>query len=121
MIPRKRRWRKRRLQSEFAFFPSLSSDYSNSLSSPNAIRNHVKVNPLELYPSSEREYRRRLLTSPIKRELRRFHVVVVQRRQKNELRKCATRAELLFRLLNLLLFLTFSLPSPLWQLKLAII
>ena len=105
MIPRKRRWRKRRLQSEFAFFQSLSSDYSNSLSSPNAIRNHVKVNPLELYPSSEREYRRRLLTSPVKRELRRFHVVVVQRRQRNELlRKCAARAELLSRLLNLLLF-----------------
>ena len=40
----------------------------------------------------------------LKREIRHFHVVVLQWRQRNIQKKCDARAKLLFWLLNLLLF-----------------
>ena len=57
----------------------------------------------------ERNIRRRLITSSIKREIRHFHVVVVQRRQRNVLkawRTCKVDG-LLYKPIT---FLTFSLP-----------
>ena len=48
---------------------------------------------------SERKIRRRLFTSSIKSEIRHFHVVAVQGRQRNVPKKCAK----LFAHLNLLL------------------
>ena len=55
-----------------------------------------------------------LPTSPIKREIRYFHVVVVQCQERKCTKKCDAREELLFCLINLLFsFLPFSPPSPL--------
>ena len=53
-------------------------------------------------PSSEtgRKFRRRLFTSSIKREIKRFYVVVVQWWQKECTKKCATLAKLLFCMLS---------------------
>ena len=51
-------------------------------------------------------------TQVLKRPIRKFHVLVVQWRQRNEPKSVNARAELMFWLLNLLLLLTFSLPSP---------
>ena len=47
-------------------------------------RTLLELNSLEPYPSSEREIKFRccLFTSPIEREIRHFHVVVVQKRAK---------------------------------------
>ena len=52
---------------------NLHRDYSKSLTL-------LKLNSQELYPSSEREgkFRRRLCISSVHREIRHFHVVVVQ-------------------------------------------
>ena len=44
----------------------------------------------------ERKFRRRLFTYSIKREIRHFHVVVVQKRAKKCTKKRDTRANLLF-------------------------
>jgi len=58
-----------------------------------------------------------VFTSAIKREIRTFHVVVVQRRKRNVLKKCAAaRAKLLF--CQIYTFLPFLLPSPSSLLKL---
>ena len=53
-------------------------------------------------PSSEtgREFRRSSFTSSIKREIKRFYVVVVQWWQKECTKKCATLAKLLFCMLS---------------------
>ena len=63
----------------------------------------LEVNSLKPNPNSERErqFRRRLFTSSMKREIRHFQTVVVQWRQRN-VQKCAARAKLLF-LYNLLI------------------
>ena len=58
----------------------------------------------QLYPRSEKEKENCcLFTSSIKRETRRFHVVVIQKRVKHEQSCC-------FANLNILLFLPFLLP-----------
>ena len=49
--------------------------------------------------------------SSTKREIRQFHVVVVQRRQRNVQKKHDARAKLLFCLSKPIFFLPFSLPS----------
>ena len=51
----------------------------------------------------ERKFRRRLCTSSVQREIRHFHVVVVQWRQRNLQKKLDARGKLLFCQLNLLL------------------
>ena len=60
--------------------------------------------------------------SSIKREIRHFHVVVVQKREKKCTKKRDARAKLMFCLLNLLVFFffTFSLPSASLDLKVPI-
>ena len=52
----------------------------------------------------EGKFRRRMSTSSIKRQIRRFHVVVVQWTSKKCTKKHDARAELLFWSLNLLFF-----------------
>ena len=83
-IPRRRWPRKLCLKREFAFFQSLSQLLQ--------LRFLVKckqtlfeTNSLELYSSSEGQTKFccRLFTSSIKREIRHFQVVVVQRQQRN--------------------------------------
>ena len=58
-----------------------------------------------------RKIHRRMFTSSIKRQIRRFHVVVVQWTSKKCTRKRDARAELLIWSLNLLFFLKSSLWS----------
>ena len=61
---------------------------------------------LRFYSSAKRgrKIRRRMSTSSIKRQIRRFHVVVVQWMSKKCTKKRDARAELLFWSLNLLFF-----------------
>ena len=60
----------------------------------------------------------------LKREIRHFHVVVVQKREKKCTNKCDAREKLLFCLYYLLFFFffwTFSLPSASLDLKVPIV
>ena len=70
------------------------------------------------YSSSEREikFRRCLFTSTIKREIRHFHVVVVQKRERN-VKKVWCTCEVVLLLINPIVFLTFSLLSASLDLK----
>ena len=65
-----------------------------------------------LYLNSEKQKRKRflILTSAIKRTVRKFHVVVVQRRQRNVQKAWCTCKDVV--LLISVLVLPFSLPSP---------
>ena len=75
----------------------------------------LKLNSKRLYQSSgkEKETRHGLVFTPsTKRETRHFHVVVVQRRQRNVKNKCDARAKLLFCQSEPIAFLPFSLTSP---------
>ena len=77
----------------------------------------LELNAKGLYQSSEKEKESCCLVFPssTKREIRQFHVVVVQRRQRNvHVRSCC------FANLNLF-FLPFSLPSPSSLLKLPVV
>ena len=69
---------------EFAFFQSLWRLFLPTYF-VNCRRTLLKLNFKGLYPSSEREikFRRCLFTSSIKREIRHFYVVVVQKRERN--------------------------------------
>ena len=71
---------------------------------PHSIR-HFELNSKELYQSSGKETEGRFLVfaSSTKREIRQFHVVVVQRRQRKCTKKRTARVKL-FCLLNLLVF-----------------
>ena len=93
---------------------NLYPDYSNSFILSNA--SELFLSRISSLPR-ERNLSCRLFTSSIKREIRHFPVVVVQWRQRNVQKKRDARAELLFCLFKLLLFLTFSLSSPSWHLK----
>ena len=53
-----------------------------------------------------------VFVSSTKREIRHYHVVVVQRRLKNEQKRVMHVQSCCFANLNLLLFFPFSLPSP---------
>ena len=66
----------------------------------------LKLNFKGLYPSSEREirFRRCLFTSSIKCKIRHFHVVVVQKQERNVQKKCDARAKLLFCFLKPIVF-----------------
>ena len=70
--------------SDFAFF-QLYTDYSNFIYFVKCKRPLFQQNSYQPYSSSERErkFRRRLFRSSIKREIRNFHVVVVQWRKRN--------------------------------------
>ena len=71
------------------------------------------------YPSSEieKKFCRCLLTFYIKREIRYFRVVVVQKRQRNIQKSVLHQKSCCFANYKLLIFLTFSLPSRRWILK----
>ena len=106
----RRRQVKRRLQSEFGVFQSSFA----AIPSRFLCRMYANSSGVEFlraqYTSKEgeRKFRRCLFTSSIKHEIRHFHVVVVQKRQRNA-QKIKTIA-----------FMTFSLPSPSSDLKVPI-
>ena len=66
----------------------------------------LELNSIRLYQSSgkEKESRCLVFTSSTKREIRHFHVVVVQRRQRNVQKSVMHVQSLCFAYLNLLLF-----------------
>ena len=101
--PTTRRQRERRLKSESALFQSLSKLFLLT-SSVKCRRTLLKLNFKASYPSSEKQItsRRCLFTFSTKREFRNFHVVVVQKRQGNVLKRYDARAKLLFCRLKLL-------------------
>ena len=80
---RRRQW-ERRLKSEFAFFQSLSRLFLPTYF-VKCRRTLLKLNSSGPHLSSEREikFRRCLFAFCIKRENSHFHVLVVQKRQKN--------------------------------------
>ena len=71
-------------KSEFALFQSLSRLFLPTYF-VECRRTLLKLNSKGPYPSTEREIKfgRCLFTFPMKREIRNFHVVVVQKRQRN--------------------------------------
>ena len=73
----------------------------------------LELNSKGLYQSSgkEKESCCLLFPSSTKREIRQFHVVVVQRQQRNVQKSVMHVQSCCFTCLNLLLFLPFSLPS----------
>ena len=78
---------------------SLNRNYSYPLTLSNVGQaNPPGIEFFGTYPSTEREikFRRCLFTSVIKREIRHFHVVVVQKRAKKCTKKRDARAKLLF-------------------------
>ena len=96
---------------------SLYSDYSYK-NFVKCRRTLLKLNFKGPYPSSEREikFRRCLFMSSIKHEIRHFHVVVVQKRERNVQNKCDARAICCF-VCKTYCFLTFSSPSASLDLK----
>ena len=73
-------------------------------------------------PSSEREikFRCRLFTSCMKRKIRHFHVVVVQKQERN-VQKSVITCKVVVLLIKPIVFLTFSLPSASLDLKVSIL
>ena len=112
-IPRRRRPRKRRLKSEFAFFQSLYR-LVQLIYFVKCKRPLLEPNSYESYASSERErkFSRCLFRSSIKREI----VIVVQWRQRNE-QKSVMHGKVVVFLMQPIAFLAFSLSSPTWNLK----
>ena len=106
--PKTRRQRKRRVKSEFGFFQSLSKLFLSTYF-VKCRRTHLEMNSQRPYPSTaaETKFCRCLFTSSIKREIRHFHVVVVQKRAKKCTKERDARAKLLFCLLNLLFCFVF--------------
>ena len=95
------------MKSELTLFQSLSWLFQLTYF-VKCKRTLLELNFYQPYPSSERERKfcHCLFTSFTKREIRHFHVVVVQWRQRNSItKKRDTRAKLLFCLVKLLLFL----------------
>ena len=114
-----RGWRQQqncRRKSEFAFFQSSL----RLLQVTNFVKCRwtlLKLNSDEPYPTSERErkFHRRLCTSPVKREIRHFHVVVVQSGQRKVQK--SVMCKLVDLVIKPIAFLTFLLPSPSSDLK----
>ena len=83
----------------------ISSIWTRSLCQMQAIFPRLKFLRILLTGSKRgRKIRRRMATSSIKRQIRRFHVIVVQWTSKKCTKKRDARAELLFWSLNLLFF-----------------
>ena len=113
-IPRRRRPRKSPLKSELAFFQSLSWLFQLTYFAK-CKRTLLELNSQQPYPSSEseRKFGHRSFTSSTKREIRYFHAVVLQWRQRNvQDRVINASEESLLCLFNPLPFWTFTLPSP---------
>ena len=116
---RRRRLRKRHLKSEFALPQTLSRSF-HLVQFVNSCQTFLELNSKGLYQSSGKEKESCCLVFPssTKREIRHFHVVVVQRRLRNvqksvmHVQSCCSA--------NLCFFLPLSLPSPSSLLKLPI-
>ena len=111
-----RRQQNRPRKSEFAFFQSSS----RLLQVTNFVKCRwtlLKLNSYEPYPTSERErkFHRRLCTSPVKREIRHFHGVVVHWGQRKVQKSVMWKVVVL--VIKPIAFLTFSLPWPSSDLK----
>ena len=93
----RRRIRKRHLKSEFALLQTLLCLFQ-LVQFVKCWQIVLELNSKRLYQSSgkEKESRCLVFTSSTKREIRHFHVVVVQRRQRNVQKKRDARAKLLF-------------------------
>ena len=99
---------------------SLYSDYSYK-NFVKCRRTLLKLNFKGPYPSSEREikFRRCLFMSSIKHEIRHFHVVVVQKRERNVQKMCDARV-ICCVVYKTYCFLTFSSPSASLALKVVV-
>ena len=102
---RRRRLRKRHLKSEFALLQTLSRLF-HLVYFVKCWQMFLELNSKGLYQSSGKEKESCCLVFPssTKREIRHFHVVVVQRRLRNVQKKGDVRVKLLFCLLNVLVF-----------------
>ena len=89
--------------------------YSNSFTGKRTLFEPTSQEP---YSSSEKErkFSRRLFTSSLKREIRRFPVVAVQWRQRN-VPNCVMHGQSCCFAHSTFAFLTFSLSSLSWHLK----
>ena len=116
---RRRRLRKRQLKSEVAL-PQTFSRLFHQVSFVKCWQMFLDLNSERLYQSSGKEKESRLVfTSSTKREIRHFHVVVVQRRAKKCTKRRDARAK--FGLLcqsKPIAFLPFSFTSASSLLKL---
>ena len=111
---RRRRLRKRHLKSEFALLQTLSRLFK-LVQFVKCWPIFLELNSKRLYQSSGKKRSRCLVfTSSTKRQIRYFHVVVVQRRQRSVLKSVMH----LFCKSKPITFLPFSLPSPSSLLKL---
>ena len=102
---RRRRLRKRHLKSEFAL-PQTLSRLFHLVYFVKCWQMFLELNSKGLYQSSgkEKESCCLLFPSSTKREIRQFHVVVVQRRQRNVQKSVMHVQSCCFACLNLLLF-----------------
>ena len=116
---RRRRLRKRHLKSEFALLQTLSRLF-HLVYFVKYWQMFLELYSKGLYQSlgKEKESCCVVFSSSIKREIRNFHVVVVQRRQRNVQTSVMHVQSCCFADLNLC-FLPFSLPSPSSLLKLS--
>ena len=99
----RRRLRKRHLKSEFALLQTLSRLFQ-LVQFVKCWQIFLELNSKRLHPSSGKDNRCLVLTSPTKREIRHFHVVVVQRRQRNVQKSVLHVPSCCFAKINLLLF-----------------
>ena len=102
---KRRRLRKRHLKCEFALLQTLSRLF-HLVQFVKCWYILLELNSKRLYQSSGKEKQSRCLvfTSSTKREIRHFHVVVVQRRQRNVQKSVMHVQSLCFAYLHLLLF-----------------
>ena len=90
MQRRLRRQRKRHLQSEFALLPQTWSHLLHLVKFVKCWQSFLQLNSNWLHQSSGKERCCFLFPSSTKREIRQFHVAVVQRRQRNVQKTCCT-------------------------------
>ena len=102
---RQRRLRKRHSKSEFGLLQTLSRLFQ-LVQFVKCWQIFLELNSKRLYQSSgkEKESRCLVFTSSTKREIRHFHVVVVQRRQRNVQKRVMNVQRCCFGNLNLLFF-----------------
>ena len=103
------------LKSEFALIQTLSQIFHlvQCLQFVKCWRIFLELNSKGLYQSSvkEKESRCLVFTSSTRRAIRQFHIVVVQRRQKN-VQKCVMHVQsCCFANVNILFFVPFLLSS----------
>ena len=101
----RRRLRKRHLKSEFAL-PQTLSRLFHLVYFVKCWQMFLELNSKGLYQSSGKEKESCCLVFPssTKREIRHFHVVVVQRRLRNEQKKALCMCRVFFANINLFLF-----------------